>query len=49
MSVTELRAKDPAGGLKFGLSKIGRITPLHKRKEDSKAKNYRPVIVVPND
>ena len=29
--------------------KIGRITPLHKRKEVSKAKNYIPVTVVPNE
>ena len=29
--------------------KIGRVTTLHKRKEVSKPKNYRPVTVVPNE
>ena len=29
--------------------KIGRITALHKRKEVTLAKNYRPVTVVPNE
>ena len=29
--------------------KVGRITALHKRKEVTLAKNYRPVTVVPNE
>jgi hypothetical protein len=29
--------------------KIGRITALHKRKEVTLSKNYRPVTVVPNE